>query len=90
MKAAAQLAGRVTKLVLLESNPFHLLAQNGHVDAFAEAIELRNCIFCRCPKSGVIISERKKECLIVKVAHIRLCHSRMLYVRFGVGFLLLA
>jgi len=28
--------------------------------------------------------------LIVKVADIRLCHSRMLYVRFGVGFLLLA
>jgi hypothetical protein len=26
----------------------------------------------------------------VKVAHIRLCHSGMLYVRFGAGFLLLA
>jgi pimeloyl-ACP methyl ester carboxylesterase len=44
MKAAAQLAGRVTKLVLIETNPFYLLAQNGHVDAFAEAMELRNCI----------------------------------------------
>jgi len=26
MKAAARLAGRVTKLVLLEANPFYLLA----------------------------------------------------------------
>jgi len=44
MKAAAQLAGRVAKLVLLETNPFHLLAQSGRVDAFAEAIELRDFI----------------------------------------------
>jgi pimeloyl-ACP methyl ester carboxylesterase len=44
MKAAARLAGRVTKLVLLETNPFYLLAQSGRVDAFAEAIEMRNCI----------------------------------------------
>ncbi len=44
MKSASQLAGRVTKLVLLETNPFYLLAQNGHADAFAEAMEMRNCI----------------------------------------------
>jgi pimeloyl-ACP methyl ester carboxylesterase len=44
MKAAARLAGRVTKLVLLETNPFYLLAQSGRVDAFAEAMEMRNCI----------------------------------------------
>jgi pimeloyl-ACP methyl ester carboxylesterase len=44
MKVAARLGGRVKKLVLLETNPFYLLAQNGHADAFAEAIELRNCI----------------------------------------------
>jgi pimeloyl-ACP methyl ester carboxylesterase len=44
MKAAAQLAGRVTKLVLLETNPFYLLAQSGRLDAFAEAMDLRNCI----------------------------------------------
>jgi pimeloyl-ACP methyl ester carboxylesterase len=44
MKAAAQLAGRVTKLVLLETNPFYLLAQNGNVEAFAEAVDLCNCI----------------------------------------------
>jgi pimeloyl-ACP methyl ester carboxylesterase len=44
MKAAARLAGRVAKLVLLETNPFHLLAQSGRLDAFAEAIELRNFI----------------------------------------------
>ena len=39
MKAAAQLAGRVTKLVLLETNPFYLLAQSGRLDAFAEAMD---------------------------------------------------
>lgn len=44
MKVAARLAGRVTKLVLLETNPFYLLAQTGKIDAFAEAMELRNCI----------------------------------------------
>jgi pimeloyl-ACP methyl ester carboxylesterase len=44
MKAAARLAGRVDKLVLLETNPFYLLAQSGRLDAFAEAIELRNII----------------------------------------------
>ncbi len=44
MKAAERLAGRVAKLVLLETNPFHLLAQSGRVDAFAEAMELRNFI----------------------------------------------
>jgi pimeloyl-ACP methyl ester carboxylesterase len=44
MKAAARLAGRVTKLVLLETNPFYLLAQSERIDAFAEAMALRNCI----------------------------------------------
>ena len=44
MKAAARLAGRVTKLVLLETNPVYLLAQAGRTDAFAEAMEMRNCI----------------------------------------------
>jgi pimeloyl-ACP methyl ester carboxylesterase len=44
MKTAARLPGRVTKLVLLETNPFYLLAQSGRVDAFAEAMEMRNCI----------------------------------------------
>ena len=44
MKAAARLSGRVAKLVLLETNPFHFLAQFGRVDAFAEAMELRNFI----------------------------------------------
>jgi pimeloyl-ACP methyl ester carboxylesterase len=37
-------SGRVAKLVLLETNPFYLLAQFGCIDAFAEAMELRNCI----------------------------------------------
>src|SRR5271169_6982576 len=41
MKLAARLVGRVTRLVLLETNPFYLLAQSGRVDAFAEAMELR-------------------------------------------------
>jgi pimeloyl-ACP methyl ester carboxylesterase len=44
MKAAALLGRRVTKLVLLETNPFYLLAQNGHDEAFAEAMAMRNCI----------------------------------------------
>jgi pimeloyl-ACP methyl ester carboxylesterase len=44
MKAAARLAGRVAKLVLLEPNPFYLLRQAGRTDAFAEAMELRNCV----------------------------------------------
>ena len=44
MKAAARLAGRVTKLVLLETNPFYLLAQSGRIDAFAEAMGLRNYV----------------------------------------------
>jgi pimeloyl-ACP methyl ester carboxylesterase len=44
MKTAARLAGRVVKLVLLEPNPFYLLAQSGRVDAFAEAMEIRSCI----------------------------------------------
>ncbi|HMK69461.1 MAG TPA: alpha/beta hydrolase [Xanthobacteraceae bacterium] len=44
MKAAARLRGRVAKLVLLETNPFYLLAQNGRVAAFAEAMDMRNCV----------------------------------------------
>ncbi len=44
MKLAARLSGRVTKLVLLETNPFYLLEQAGRVDAFAEAMDLRNCV----------------------------------------------
>jgi pimeloyl-ACP methyl ester carboxylesterase len=44
MKAAALLGGRVTKLVLLETNPFYLLKQAGHTEAFAEAKALRDCI----------------------------------------------
>lgn len=44
MKAAARLRDRVTKLVLLETNPFYLLAQAGRAEAFAEAMDLRNCI----------------------------------------------
>ena len=42
MKLAAALSGRVTKLVLLETNPFYLLRQAGRADAFAEAMELRD------------------------------------------------
>jgi pimeloyl-ACP methyl ester carboxylesterase len=44
MKLAARLSGRVSKLVLLETNPFYLLEQAGRADAFAEAMELRDCI----------------------------------------------
>ena len=44
MKTAARLGGRVTKLVLLEANPFYLLGQAGRVEAFAEVMALRDCI----------------------------------------------
>jgi pimeloyl-ACP methyl ester carboxylesterase len=44
MKVAARLACRIARLVLLETNPFYLLAQTGRMDAFAEAVELRNYI----------------------------------------------
>jgi pimeloyl-ACP methyl ester carboxylesterase len=44
MKAAARLGRRIAKLVLLETNPFYLLAQAGRVDAFAEAMALRDCV----------------------------------------------
>ena len=44
MKLAAGLSGQVTRLVLLETNPFYLLKQSGQADAFAEAMDLRNCI----------------------------------------------
>jgi pimeloyl-ACP methyl ester carboxylesterase len=44
MKVAARQRHRVATLVLLEANPFFLLAQAGCIDAFAEAMELRDCI----------------------------------------------
>jgi pimeloyl-ACP methyl ester carboxylesterase len=44
MKLAARLSGRVTRLVLLETNPFYLLKQAGRAEAYAEAMELRNCV----------------------------------------------
>jgi pimeloyl-ACP methyl ester carboxylesterase len=44
MKLAAGLSRRVTKLVLLETNPFYLLEQAGRADAFAEAMDLRDCV----------------------------------------------
>lgn len=44
MKAAARLGRRAGKLVLLEANPFYLLAQAGRTAAFAEAMEMRDCI----------------------------------------------
>jgi len=44
MKLAARLGTFVSRLVLLEPIPFHLLAQAGRVDAFAEAMDLRNCV----------------------------------------------
>jgi pimeloyl-ACP methyl ester carboxylesterase len=44
MKTAARLFGRVDKLVLIETNPFNLLAQHGRTDALAEAMALRDCV----------------------------------------------
>ncbi|THD44379.1 MAG: alpha/beta hydrolase [Bradyrhizobium sp.] len=42
MNTAKLLGARVTKLVLLETNPFYLLAQNGRLEALAEAMALRD------------------------------------------------
>jgi pimeloyl-ACP methyl ester carboxylesterase len=59
MKAAERLSGRVAKLVLLETNPFYLLAQFGRVDAFAEAVELRNCVkTCGARGEWTVAAER--------------------------------
>ena len=44
MKAAARLGRRVRELVLLETNPFDLLAQHGRFRAYGEALELRDCV----------------------------------------------
>jgi len=44
MKAAAEYRGRVDQLVLIEPNPFNLLAQARRDLAFSEAMTLRNCI----------------------------------------------
>jgi len=44
MMTAARLATRAARLVLLETNPFYLLAQAGKGAAFAEAAALRDCI----------------------------------------------
>jgi pimeloyl-ACP methyl ester carboxylesterase len=44
MKVALRLSGRIDKLVLLETNPFYLLKQAGRTKAFAEAMDLRNCV----------------------------------------------
>jgi pimeloyl-ACP methyl ester carboxylesterase len=44
MKLAARLRRRVIALVLLETNPFYLLRQSGRTAAFAEIMDLRNCV----------------------------------------------
>ena len=44
MKAAAMLKGRLRRLVLIEPNPFYLLAQNGRDAAYQEAATLRDVI----------------------------------------------
>jgi len=50
MKAAARLGDRVSKLVLIETNPFNLLAQHGRVAAFAEATALREFMTRGCDR----------------------------------------
>lgn len=44
MKAAALFGDRVERLVLIEPNPFYLLALSERANAFAEAKALRDCI----------------------------------------------
>ena len=59
MKLAARLGARVSRLVLLETNPFYLLAQAGRVDAFAEAMDMRNCVkTCGARGEWLVAAER--------------------------------
>jgi pimeloyl-ACP methyl ester carboxylesterase len=44
MKAAAALGPRARQLILFEPNPFPLLAQHGHLEAFAEVADLRDVV----------------------------------------------
>lgn len=44
MKAAQRLGDRINKLVLLEPNPFFLLSDNKHAEAFREVMDLREVI----------------------------------------------
>ena len=44
MRAAAHLGSRVSRLVLLEPNPFYLLRDNGRMEAFGEAARLRDMV----------------------------------------------
>jgi len=46
LKAAELLGARVGRLVLLEPNPFHLLAQAGRTSALLEALALRDSVKC--------------------------------------------
>ena len=62
MKLAARLGSRVTALVLLETSPFYLLKQFGREDAFAEAMDLCNCIKTFGARGEWAGSERCKQC----------------------------
>jgi len=44
MKAAALFKTRVRRLVLIEPNPFYLLAQHGHTEAYQEVLTLQDAI----------------------------------------------
>ena len=44
MKVAQRQGARVRSLVLIEPNPFYLLKIHGRDEAFAESMELRNCV----------------------------------------------
>jgi pimeloyl-ACP methyl ester carboxylesterase len=44
MRAAAHLGSRVSRLALLEPNPFYLLRDNGRMEAFGEATKLRDIV----------------------------------------------
>jgi pimeloyl-ACP methyl ester carboxylesterase len=56
---AARLGTRVRKLVLLETNPFDLLAQHRRQRAYAEAVALRDCVkMCGDRGEWAIAAER--------------------------------
>jgi pimeloyl-ACP methyl ester carboxylesterase len=52
MRASAKLGERVTRLALLEPNPFNLLRDSGRNEAFAEIAKLRDIIKAHGAKSS--------------------------------------
>lgn len=59
MKAATKLGSCIDNLILLEPNPFYLLEQHDRREAFAESMQLRNCIK-ECGSAGEWLKAAEK------------------------------